>query len=82
MQIELKLLNKGDQVLNTWENKVSIKRENGEVEIFTIIHDEINLLPRISSDSLLITFGKKQVTIRKNNSTKNNKNDDFELGTF
>jgi hypothetical protein len=86
VQIELKILNKGDKVLNTWENKISIKRKNGEVEIFTINLDENNL-PRISPDTLLITFGKNQVSIkntanRNNNRNDKNEDDDFEIGTF
>ncbi|MBG9716497.1 hypothetical protein [Bacillus cereus] len=79
MQILLKILNKGDEVLNTWDNKISVKRKNGEVEIFTIIQDE-NSLPRISPDSMLITYGKREITVRE--SDTKGKGEDFEIGTF
>jgi hypothetical protein len=83
MQIQLKILGKGDDVLNTWDNKISIKRKSGEVEIFTMILDEG--LPRLEKDSVLITFGKKEVVIKKNNNGINNSidpEDDIEIITF
>ena len=74
MQIKFEILKKGDEVLNTWDNKISIKHKNGDVEIFVIEFDQDNL-PRISEKTFLITFGKGIVSI---------KNDDtnFEMGTF
>lgn len=74
MQIKLELMNEGDSVLNTWENKVSILRANGDVEIFTIDKDE-NTLPRVSKETILITYGKGTITL------KNDKKD-IEIGTF
>lgn len=90
MQLQLRILNEGDQVLNTWDSKISIKRKNGEVEIFTLLLDDNNL-PRFSPDSVLITFGKGEVVMQgsknvsKNKRKKNTSNDpdsDFEIMTF
>jgi hypothetical protein len=74
MQIKFDLLKKGDEVLNTWDNKISIKRKNGEVEIFMFDLDEDNL-PRLSDKTILISYGSGVISIKKEDS-------DFEMGTF
>lgn len=56
MQIRFEILKKGDEVLNVWENKIAIKKKNGDVEI---LHYDIGEdgLPRMAADSVLITQG-------------------------
>ena len=74
MQTKFEMMSKGDSILNTWEDKIAIKRKNGDVEIFTFTFDENNL-PRLSKDTILITFGSGIATIV-------NENSGVEIGTF
>jgi len=74
MQVRFEILKKGDSVLNVWDNQIAVKRKNGDVEIF---HSDIGEdgLPRISSNSILITTGDGIVRTKSENSS-------FEVGTF
>lgn len=74
MQMKIEVLNKGDTVLNVWENSIAIQRKNGDVEI---IQYELsaNGIPRIKPDSILITKGDGSIRIVNDDST-------FEIGTF
>ena len=60
MTVKIGLMEKGDKVLNTWENKVSILKKSGEVEIYTIIEDDKHLV---------IAYGDKTVTVEDEDST-------------
>ena len=68
MTVKIGLMEKGDKVLNTWENKVSILKKSGEVEIYTIIEDEDGL-PRLDDKHLVIAYGDKTVTVEDEDST-------------
>ena len=73
--IKLEILDKEDNVIGFSDNKLAVKKKNGEVEIFILEIDENNL-PRINPESLLITFRKskgKSISIKKDN---------LEYGTF
>ena len=74
MQVRFELLKKGDEVLNVWENNIAVKNKNGDVEIF---HYDLggDGLPRISSNSILITQGDGIVRAKSDDSS-------FEVGTF
>lgn len=63
---KIQILEDGDQAIGFSENKLAVKKLTGEVEIFLIEFDE-NKLPRISSETLLITFkkGKNNAIIQK-----------------
>lgn len=74
MQIKFEILNKGDTVLNVWENKIAIKKKSGEVEIFQFHYDE-NGYPRLEKDTVLITFGDGVIKIKADDSS-------LEVGTF
>ncbi len=77
MQIKIELLEKGDEVIGFYENKLAVKKKSGEVEIFILTIDE-DKLPRIDEKSILITFGdgkNKKVTVK-------NKKSSVEVGTF
>lgn len=56
MQIRIEILQKGDEILNAWDNNIAVKKKNGDVEIFHYEFDEMGL-PRISENSFLITQG-------------------------
>jgi hypothetical protein len=67
--IKLEILGKEDIVIGFSDNKLAVRKKNGEVEIFIIEMDENNL-PRVNPESLLITFRKSKgntVTIKKDN---------------
>ncbi|MBY0756825.1 hypothetical protein K5V21_15380 [Clostridium sardiniense] len=74
MQLKFELLNKGDSVVNAWDNKIAIKRKNGEVEIFSFDYDEDNL-PRLLKQTILITYGTGSISVKSYD--KN-----IEIGTF
>lgn len=74
MQYKFELLNKGDTVLNVWENKIAIKKKTGEVEIFQYNNDE-NGYPRLEKDTVLITFGNGAIKVKADDSS-------LEVGTF
>jgi len=73
--IRIELLDKDDEVIGFSENKLAIKKKNGEVEVY-IIEIDSNNFPRINNEHLLITFKKgkgKVISQKKNN---------VERGTF
>ena len=74
MQVRFELLKKDDTVLNVWDNKIAIKRKNGDVEILSYELGEDGL-PRISNNSILITKGDGVVRAKSEDSS-------VEFGTF
>lgn len=74
MQVRFEILKKGDAILNVWDNNIAVKRKNGDVEI---LHYDLGEdgLPRISSNSILITQGDGIVRAKSDDSS-------FEVGTF
>lgn len=72
---EIQILEAGDQAIGFSENKLAVKKRTGEVAIFLIEFDE-NKLPRVSPETLLITFkkGKNNAIIQKKH--------DITLGTY
>ena len=74
MQVRFEILKNGDSVLNTWENKISIKRKNGDVEILSYELGEDGI-PRISNNTIVITKGDGIIRAKTDDSS-------FEVGTF
>jgi len=62
----------GDQVLNCWDDKVAIRRANGEVDIYQIAIGE-NSLPTLSGDIWRITNGNGTIEITDKDSTSKSK---------
>lgn len=77
MKIKIEILDKGDEAIGFFENKIAIKKKNGELEIFTLTYDE-NQVPRIEERSVLITF-KSAKTVKVSIADKNGS---FEVGSF
>ena len=69
MEIKIKVLKKGDSVINVWEGHIAIQRKNGDVEIIQYYLDESGL-PRIDSNVMVITQGDNEVEIIGDNDTK------------
>jgi len=65
-QANIKILRRGDQVINVWGDgaaiRVAVRHKNGEVDLYLLTPDEQGL-PRISSDRCRITFGDNEVEI-------------------
>ncbi|MEO0539714.1 MAG: hypothetical protein AAFZ80_02490 [Cyanobacteria bacterium P01_A01_bin.105] len=59
MIVKIGILSEGDQVLNCWDDKVAIRRVNGDVDIFQITLE--NNIPAISQDIWRITCGNNTV---------------------
>ena len=56
----LKLLNKGDSVINVTESMIAIKRKNGGVDIIPLVFSDGP--PRIDSDNIItISYGMNTV---------------------
>lgn len=77
MKIRIEALDQGDQVIGFSENRIAIKKANGELEILTITFDENNV-PRIDDRSILITY-KSSAT---NKASIVDDQSDFEVGSF
>ena len=76
-KVRLEILDQDDEVIGFHENRIAIKKKNGEVEIISLVYDENNI-PRIEERSVLITF--KSTTAAKTSII-----DDsgiFEIGSF
>jgi hypothetical protein len=73
MQTNIKILRRGDQVINVWGDdtaiRVAVRRKNGEVDLYLLTPDEQGL-PRISSRRCRITFGQDEVEIVGESSEK------------
>lgn len=74
MQVRFEILKKDDTVLNVWDNKIAIRKKNGDVEILSYELGEDGF-PKISSNSILITRGDGIVRAKSEDSS-------FEAGTF
>ncbi len=79
MQTKFEILKKGDTVVNVWDNKIAVKKPNGDVEIFSFYTDE-NGLTRLSNDTILVTQGHKSVS--KKIEVKELDNAFLEVSTF
>lgn len=72
MIFKLKIMSDGDQVLNCWDDKIAIRRANGEVDIYQIAVGENNL-PTLSDDIWRITYGNNIIEITDKDSTSKSK---------
>ncbi len=77
MKIKLEILDKGDEAIGFHENKIAIKKKNGELEIFTLTYDENNV-PRIEERSVLIAFKSAKMV----KASISDENGSFEVGSF
>jgi hypothetical protein len=54
-------MGEGDQILNCWDDKIAIRRVNGEVDIVQLkIEDN---LPSLSNDIWRVTYGNNTIEI-------------------
>lgn len=60
MLYELKILKKGDKVLNLWDGKIAISRANGDVDVYELIFEK-GQLPRLSEDVWRVTYGENEI---------------------
>lgn len=68
MQVKFEIMKKGDEVLNVWEGHIAIKKKSGDVEIFQYYLDKDGL-PRLSSDTIVVTQGNGSVTAKSDSSS-------------
>lgn len=77
----IKILKKGDKVLNVWDNKIAILRANGEVDIYGIVLAE-GSLPTLSKDIWRVTYGNETIEItnsKHESEVDDDADDDFEI---
>jgi hypothetical protein len=72
MIFKIKIMSEGDQVLNCWDDKIAIRRTNGEVDIFQISIEE-NHLPTLSEDVWRVTYGNNTIEIIDKDNKSNGK---------
>jgi len=73
-QIKIEILDEGDNVIAFSDNRLVVKKNTGEVEIYTILIEDKGL-PRIAEKSVLITYGSSRKISLKTE-------DGLEVGTF
>jgi hypothetical protein len=61
LAITLKLLRKGDQVVNVWERHVAIRRTNGEVDVIALMEDDLGTVRVDPQRSYKIGYGEGTV---------------------
>ena len=69
MKIEVKVLKKGDSVINIWDGHIAVQRKNGDAEIIQYYLDEAGL-PRIGGNVMVITQGNGEVVVSGDSSAK------------
>ena len=72
MIFKIKIMSEGDQVLNCWDDKIAIRRTNGEVDIFQISIGENNL-PTLSDNVWRVTYGNNTIEIIDKDNKNNGK---------
>jgi hypothetical protein len=86
-RVLVKILNEGDEVIGTeWRDdtlQITVRHENGDVEIFSLYEDEDGL-PRLDNTSTLITEGEGEVEISKSKDSGGGQDseDDVKVSTF
>jgi len=78
IEVEIKILKKGDKVIGLWENRLLIQHKDGSAEFFLLEIDE-NGFPRINDQTWKITEGHGEIHIEKfdvNNDGKKTPSDD------
>ena len=78
MQVRIEILKEGDSVFGVWDSHVAVKKASGEIEIFQYGIDEEGL-PRLSSNTILITHGEGSISAKAGNSDSD---DYIEVTTF
>lgn len=62
VEVEIRILQDGDEILGLWDNRVLIKHKDGSAEFF-ILEIDINGYPRLNSKTWKITKGEGEVHI-------------------
>lgn len=63
-EVEIKILQDGDEIIGLWENRILIKHKDGSAEFF-IIQIDANGYPRLDNKTWKITKGEGEVHITK-----------------
>jgi hypothetical protein len=64
VEVEIKILQDGDEIVGLWENRVLVKHKDGTAEFFILELDN-NGYPRLSNKTWKITKGEGEVHITK-----------------
>lgn len=62
VEVEIKILKEGDEIIGIWENRVLIKHKDGSAEFF-ILEIDSNGYPRLNNKTWKITKGNGEVHI-------------------
>ncbi|CAN0621512.1 conserved protein of unknown function [Burkholderia multivorans] len=71
VEVEIKILKDGDEIIGLWDNRVLIKHKDGSAEFFILEIDD-NGYPRLNNKTWKITKGDGEIHIAKKE-TKNKK---------
>ena len=64
VEVEIKILKEGDEIIGLWENRVLIKHKDGSAEFF-ILEIDSNGYPRLNNKTWKITKGNGEIHITK-----------------
>lgn len=64
VEVEIKILKDGDEIIGLWDNRVLIKHKDGSAEFF-ILEIDSNGYPRLNNKTWKITKGDGEVHIIK-----------------
>jgi len=74
VEVEIKILKDGDEIIGLWENRVLVKHKDGSAEFF-ILDIDSNGYPRLNNKTWKITKGDGEIHItQKETEEKNGSN--------
>lgn len=64
VEVEIKILKEGDEIVGLWENRILIRHKDGSAEFF-ILEIDSNGYPRLNNKTWKITKGDGEIHITK-----------------
>lgn len=64
VEVEIKILKEGDEIIGLWENRILVRHKDGSAEFFILDIDE-NGYPRLSNKTWKISKGDGEIHISK-----------------
>lgn len=71
IEVEIKILKDGDEIIGLWENRILIRHKDGTAEFF-ILEIDTNGYPRLNNKTWKITKGDGEIHITKKEETQKN----------
>ncbi|WP_308725328.1 hypothetical protein [Metapseudomonas otitidis] len=72
VEVEIKILKDGDEIIGLWDNRILVKHKDGSAEFF-ILEIDNNGYPRLNTKTWKITRGDGEIHITKKETEKNSR---------